>query len=158
MAAKIGESSTNQASTDYLQSVSDQLMAEVRREKLENGQLSDDLLAAFYFVFQQPLVQALDLLDRDSVSHVTCPSGRELYRVQGSGARAYTCLASSNYCSCPSFVYGVLVRGESLLCKHMLAVQLARAMGSCKERSVSDEEFAEILSSTGPSPPTNPEE
>ena len=33
------------------------------------------------------------------------------------------------------------------MCKHMLAVQLARAMDACHEVSVSDEEFAELLSS-----------
>ena len=42
----------------------------------------------------------------------------------------YNCFTSSNYCSCPSYVYTVLVREDALLCKHALAVQLARAMAA----------------------------
>ena len=130
-----------------LQTISDQLMVEVRREKQERGRLSDDLLSAFQFVFQQPFLQALDLIDRNAVTHFACPSGRELYRVQGSSARVYTCLVSTNHCSCPSFVYTVLVKEDSLMCKHMLAVQLARAMGTAHEVIVTNEEFAQLLGS-----------
>ncbi len=106
--------------------MADQLLLEVRRETQENRHISDDLMLALHFLFHQTLPQALDLVDRKHVSHCVCPSGRELYRVQGSGQRIYTCLVSSNYCSCPSFVYTVLhvVREDSLVCKHMLVVQL----------------------------------
>ena len=132
-----------------LQAVAEQLMLEVRREREEKGerQLSNDLMSALQFIFQQPLLSAFDLIDRNAVSRFVCPAKRELYRVQGSGGRVYTCFVSSNYCSCPSFVYTVLVKEDSLMCKHMLAVQLARAMDACHEVSVSDEEFAELLSS-----------
>ncbi len=128
-----------------LQAVADQLLLEVRRETQETGHISDDLMSALNFLFHQSLLQALDLIDRKHVSHFVCPSGRELYRVQGSRERTYTCLVSSNYCSCPSFVYTVLVREDSLMCKHMLAVQLARAMAAAREVTVSDEEFTELL-------------
>ena len=120
-----------------LQTIAEQLLLEVRREREESGKgcLSDDLMSALQFVFHQPLLQALDLLDRNSVSRFVCPAKRELYRVQGSAGRTYTCLVSSNYCSCPSFVYTVLVKEDSLMCKHMLAVQLARAMDAYQEVS-----------------------
>ncbi len=130
-----------------LQPMAEPLLLEVRRETQENGHISDDLMAALHFLFHQTLPQALDLVDRKHVSHCVCPSGRELYRVQGSGQRTYTCLVSSNYCSCPSFVYTVLVREDSLMCKHMLAMQLAQAMAAAQEVAVSDEEFAELLGS-----------
>ena len=135
-----------------LQTVADQLLLEVRREREERGErcLSDDLMSALQFVFHQPLLQAFDLLDRNSVSRFVCPARRELYRVQGSTGRTYTCLVSSNYCSCPSFVYTVLVKEDSLMCKHMLAVQLARAMDACQVVSISNEEFADLLSSDAP--------
>jgi len=135
-----------------LQTIAEQLLLEVRREREESGKgcLSDDLMSALQFVFHQPLLQALDLLDRNSVSRFVCPAKRELYRVQGSAGRTYTCLVSSNYCSCPSFVYTVLVKEDSLMCKHMLAVQLARAMDAYQEVSVSDKEFADLLSSDAP--------
>lgn len=148
-----------------LQSTAEQLFLEVKREAEEAGKISEDLMSALLFVFQTPLHQAFDLLDQGSVSRYFCPAGRELYRVKGSGGHTYTCLTSSNYCSCPSFVYTVLVKEDALLCKHVLAVQLARAIGVGKkstsqeekgERSglpaieefcISDEEFGKLLMS-----------
>ena len=137
------------AAVPPLQSIADQLLLEVKREQQETGHISDDLMSALQSVFQQPLIQAFDLIDRDAITHFVCPSGRELYRVQGSSSqRVYTCLVSSNYCSCPSFVYTVLVKEDSLMCKHMLAVQLARAMGCSQEVTVSNEDFVEMLASS----------
>ena len=111
-----------------IQSTTEQLFLEVKMETEENGRISDDLLSALSFVFQHALLPAFELLDQRAVCHYSCPSGRELYRVRGSGGRMYSCFTSSNYCSCPSFVYTVLVREDALLCKHALAVQLARAL------------------------------
>lgn len=151
MAASLsgGGQSPSGESGAILQPTVDQLFLEVRRETQETGRISDDLMSALHFLFHQTLVQAFDLVDRRQVVHYICPSGRELYCVQGSGQRTYTCLASSNYCSCPSFVYSVLVREDSLMCKHMLAVQLARAMSASEETTVCDEEFAKLLGTDG---------
>lgn len=129
--------------------IAEQLIAEVKREISEVGILSDDLLSALHSVFRQHLIHAFDLVDRNSVTHFTCPSGRELYRVKGSSSRTYTCFSSSSYCDCPSFVYAVLIKEDSLVCKHTLATQLAVAMNRCRELGVSDVEFAELLSGGG---------
>ena len=130
MAASCSSSSSAGACGSILQSTADQLLLEVKREAEESGSISEDLVSALLFVFQAPLHQALDLLDRGSVTRYYCTAGRELYRVRGSGGRFYTCLTSSDYCSCPSFVYTVLVKQDSLLCKHLLAVQLGRALSA----------------------------
>lgn len=135
LAAPPASSSTAQPSAPLLQSTAEQLLLEVKRETEESGRISDDLMSALHFVFQQSLLPALDLVDQGAVDHYSCPSGRELYRVKGSGGRVYTCLTTSNYCSCPSFVYAVLVKEDALLCKHMLAVQLARAIAAGKRES-----------------------
>lgn len=126
----------------------EQLLLEVRREteNQDTHSLSDNLLSALHSVFQQPLLHALDLIDKNSVTHYVCPSGRELYLVQASsGNKVYTCLVSSNYCSCPSFVYSVVLREDFLMCKHVLAVQLARAMGRYKKEEIVGEEMARLL-------------
>ena len=130
MAASCSPSSSAGVCGSILQSTADQLLLEVKREAKESGRISEDLMSALLFVFQAPLGQALDLLDRGSVTRYYCAAGRELYRVRGRGSRFYTCLTSSDYCSCPSFVYTVLVKQDSLLCKHLLAVQLGRAMAA----------------------------
>lgn len=129
--------------------IAEQLITEVKREISEVGFLSDNLLSALHSIFHQHTLHAFDLVDRGSVTHFTCPSGRELYRVKGSSSRSYTCFSSSSYCNCPSFVYAVLVKEDSLVCKHTLAVQLATAMNRCREVEVSDVEFAELLSGGG---------
>lgn len=129
--------------------IAEQLIAEVKRETSEVGFISDGLLSALHSVFHQHALHAFDLVDRSSVTHFTCPSGRELYRVKGSSFKSYTCFSSSSYCNCPSFVYAVLVKEDSLVCKHTLAVQLATAMNRCREQEVSDVEFVELLSSGG---------
>lgn len=136
-----------EASQFSLYRVTEQLLAEVKREKEETGGLSDDLLSALHFIFRQPLLHALDLLDRGAVTHVTCPSGRELYLVKGSSGE-HTCLPRVGHCSCLSFVYTVLLREEAMMCKHLLAVQLGKAMGSSITKHVTDEQLAELLSSS----------
>ncbi len=41
------------------------------------------------------------------------------------------------------------MREDSFMCKHMLAVQLARAMAAAREVTVSDEEFTDLLGTDG---------
>ncbi len=48
-----------------------------------------------------------------------------------------------------------LVREDSLVCKHMLAMQLAQAMADAQGAVISDEEFAELLGSNGHSDVTS---
>ncbi len=136
--------------TKILHSTIDQLLLEVRRESQntpEGPSLPENLLSALHSVFQQSLLHALDLVDKNHVMCFVCPAGRELFQVQASaGKRVYTCLVSSNYCNCPSFVYSVVLKEDALMCKHLLAVQLARAMDRVETKDISGEEFAKLLS------------
>ncbi|OWK15516.1 ZSWIM7, partial [Cervus elaphus hippelaphus] len=66
--------------------------------------------------------------------------------VLGSSGRTYTCLASCHYCSCPAFAFSVLRKGDSLVCKHLLAVYLSQVMRTCQQLSVSDKQLTDILS------------
>lgn len=126
------------------------LKAEDTQETRTSGVLSDDCLLALHSIFQQNLVPAMDLVDRGGVTkYVSTAAGgvtRQLYVVQGSAGSRYICLTSSRYCSCPSFGYSVLVRGDALLCKHQLAAQLAVAVGRCELMEVSGEEWAVFAS------------
>uniref|UniRef100_F1MPX2 Zinc finger SWIM-type containing 7 n=1 Tax=Bos taurus TaxID=9913 RepID=F1MPX2_BOVIN len=102
--------------------------------------------AELKFVFGSSAVQALDLVDRRSVTLISSPSGRRVYQVLGSSGRTYTCLASCHYCSCPAFAFSVLRKGDSLLCKHLLAVYLSQITRTCQQLSVSDKQLTDILS------------
>ncbi|XP_068748825.1 zinc finger SWIM domain-containing protein 7-like [Montipora capricornis] len=125
--------------------VADQLFVEVRLVKEQHGQLTDELLSALHFVFHQPLLHALDLVDQKKVTKLTSTSGRVLYQVEGSSNRVYNCLITGEFCTCPSYTYTVLVKTESLMCKHLLAVHLAEALGECTNKAIRDEEFAAFM-------------
>lgn len=138
------------AARSVLHSTVDQLLLEVSRESLNenNSTLSDNLLSALHSVFQQSLLHALDLVDKNHVMRFVCPtSGRELFQVKAStGSKVYTCLMPSSYCNCPSFVYSVILKEEAMLCKHLLAVRLCRAMGRVvQSQEVSGVDIADML-------------
>lgn len=124
-----------------LRHVVDQLFSEARLAKEKHGHLTDEVLSALHFVFHQPLLDALDLIDRKNITKLTTPSGRVLYQVLGSSNTLYTCLITGDYCTCPSYTFTVLVKMESLMCKHLLAVHLAEALGECKNQIITDEDF-----------------
>lgn len=113
----------------------------------EGAAISDHCMTALHSIFQQNLVPALDLVERGRVTKYVCSTGpvtRKLYVVQGSTGNQYVCLTTSSYCSCPSYVYNVLVKGDALLCKHQLAVRLATSLGTCEQVEVSREEWATL--------------
>ncbi|KAM9748960.1 zinc finger SWIM domain-containing protein 7 isoform 1-T1 [Dama dama] len=112
----------------------------------DGGGVPDEHLLSLKFVFGSSAVQALDLVDRQSVTLISSPSGRRVYQVLGSSGRTYTCLASCHYCSCPAFAFSVLRKGDSLVCKHLLAVYLSQVTRTCQQLSVSDKQLTDILS------------
>ena len=97
-------------------------------------------------VFQQPLLGALDLIDQDSVIKVTCPAGRNLYQVRGTSGTTYYCFTSSNYCSCPSFIFTVVKKEDVLYCKHVIAALIGEALGRVDNKQISDVDFYKLLS------------
>uniref|UniRef100_A0A8C4PS05 Zinc finger SWIM-type containing 7 n=1 Tax=Equus asinus asinus TaxID=83772 RepID=A0A8C4PS05_EQUAS len=105
----------------------------------------DEHLLSLKFVFGSSAIQALDLVDRQSITLISSPSGRRVYQVLGSSGKTYTCLASCHYCSCPAFAFSVLRKSDSLLCKHLLAVYLSQVMRTCQQLSVSDKQLTDIL-------------
>uniref|UniRef100_A0A8D0BS73 Zinc finger SWIM-type containing 7 n=2 Tax=Salvator merianae TaxID=96440 RepID=A0A8D0BS73_SALMN len=97
------------------------------------------------FVFRSSAVPALDLVDRQSVTRITSPSGRTVFQVVGSSGKRYTCYSSCHFCNCPAFAFSVLRKGNSLVCKHLLAVYLSQAVGSCQELTVPDKQLTRLL-------------
>ncbi|KAL8199016.1 UNVERIFIED_CONTAM: Zinc finger SWIM domain-containing protein 7 [Gekko kuhli] len=65
--------------------------------------------------------------------------------VLGSSGKPYTCYASCHFCSCPAFAFSVLRKSDSLLCKHLLAIYLSQALGTCQELTVSNKQLTSLL-------------
>ncbi|XP_052103347.1 zinc finger SWIM domain-containing protein 7-like isoform X2 [Mytilus californianus] len=130
---------------DVIKSVGEELWKEVENAYRDSGKITDEILSALSFVYQSPLLPALDLVDHRNVSHMTSPSGRSVYQVIGSSGTPYTCFTTSLYCSCPAFRYSVLMKDDHLMCKHVLAIKLSEAMKLTKTLEVTDDEMATLL-------------
>ncbi|XP_042298608.1 zinc finger SWIM domain-containing protein 7 isoform X1 [Sceloporus undulatus] len=88
------------------------------------------------------------LASRWDGSQIWIPNLREeavAIKVVGSSGKLYTCYASCHFCTCPAFTFSVLRKGDSLVCKHILAVYLSRALGACQELTVPDEQLTKLL-------------
>ncbi|XP_041377369.1 zinc finger SWIM domain-containing protein 7-like isoform X2 [Gigantopelta aegis] len=126
-------------------SVGDKLIHEAENIFKEKGHLTDEILSALRFVYQTPLLPALDLTDNKAVTMVISPSGRKLYQVMGSSGKPYTCFLNSRYCSCPAYRYSVLLKEDHILCKHVLALRLSDAMGLTRTTNISDKELTNMI-------------
>ncbi|XP_040604769.1 zinc finger SWIM domain-containing protein 7 isoform X2 [Mesocricetus auratus] len=98
-----------------LPEVVEELLSEMAAAVRDGARIPDEHLSSLKFVFGSSAIQALDLVDRDSVTLISSPSGRRVYQVLGSSGKTYTCLASCHYCSCPAFAFSVLRKSDSLL-------------------------------------------
>ncbi|RWW14183.1 hypothetical protein GW17_00022062 [Ensete ventricosum] len=105
---------------------------------------------AFQFAFPlgRNLERATRIVDQGGVRKVSAaPSGRSFFLVVGESKRKeeYICFPE-HHCTCYSFFYDVVNRGEHLCCKHQIAARLAEAVGEVVEVEVSDEQLATMLS------------
>jgi hypothetical protein len=139
--------------------------------------LQDDLLLRLDALLEgDPMLdRALDVVDRHLVTLAESPSGRSVFLVQSSMARAtgtgggmrrksetgppaaVDAAASGlnalgcytvmpQFCSCSDFTFSLLPsRRGRQLCKHTLAVAIAEATGRFARRAVTDEELASLL-------------
>ncbi|XP_039083273.1 zinc finger SWIM domain-containing protein 7 [Hyaena hyaena] len=128
-----------------LPAVVEELLSEMAAAVQENARIPDEHLSSLKFIFGPSAIQALDLVDRQSITLISSPSGRRAYQVLGSSGKTYTCLASCHYCSCPAFAFSVLRKSDSLLCKHLLAVYLSQVTGTCRQLKVSDRQLTDVL-------------
>ncbi|CAA6657471.1 unnamed protein product [Spirodela intermedia] len=113
------------------------------------GTVSDDHLSILHFLFGKNFERATRIVDQGGVRKLCgTPSGRSLFLVIGESRRKeeYICVPE-NCCTCYSFFYDIVSRGEELCCKHQLAARLAEAAGAHSEVTVSDERLALLLSS-----------
>ncbi|KAJ8478637.1 hypothetical protein OPV22_022364 [Ensete ventricosum] len=109
---------------------------------------SDDHLSILHFLFGRNLERATRIVDQGGVRKVSAaPSGRSFFLVVGESKRKeeYICFPE-HHCTCYSFFYDVVNRGEHLCCKHQIAARLAEAVGEVVEVEVSDEQLATMLS------------
>ncbi len=130
-------------------------------EKEKN--ISDDLLESLYFVYKNPLLEALNQIDKQNEQNaktenhhnfdqnlVTCivsesQPPRAVYQVKGSVGIHYYLFESLKFCSCSSFKFNVLSKNEYIYCKHIIIVKLLKAMNKINFKHVKDTDLVELI-------------
>ncbi|XP_042434254.1 zinc finger SWIM domain-containing protein 7-like [Zingiber officinale] len=124
-------------------------VAEAVWEQIKSSRsASDDHLSILHFLFGKNLERATRIVDQGGVRKLSAtPSRRSLFLVVGESRKKeeYICFPE-HHCTCYSFFYDVVNRGEQLCCKHQIAARLAEAVGQLEEMEVSDEQLAVMLS------------
>ncbi|KAG7098851.1 hypothetical protein E1B28_000754 [Marasmius oreades] len=112
--------------------------------------LPEDFIHALHSFFPDSLIlAALDLIDRQCVIKNISPWGHIQFDVLGSTA-TYTVLVNlsvtpvSAYCTCPAFVFAVLISQSHIMCKHILAARLAQKLSLCIERPLTLDGMASL--------------
>ncbi|KIK67135.1 hypothetical protein GYMLUDRAFT_37175 [Collybiopsis luxurians FD-317 M1] len=117
-------------------------LADTVIDSLDQG-LIEDSLSKLHAIFPDSLIlAALDLIDLRKVTKNSTPWGFTEYEVLGSRATHIVCIGLSqslgtSYCTCPAFNLSVLEIGQSLTCKHILAVRLAVRLNLCVKQEIS---------------------
>ncbi|KAK7827428.1 hypothetical protein U0070_026634 [Myodes glareolus] len=65
-----------------LPEVVEELLSEMAAAVQDGTRISDEHLSSLKFVFGSSAIQALDLVDRESVTLISSPSGRRVYQVE----------------------------------------------------------------------------
>jgi len=110
-----------------------------------DGRLSDEHVLGLSALLPHTCEGALEILDKGLMTIIEAkPSGRNFFLFAGKKNASYVCFG--HYCSCPSFIFSVMIKSE-LYCKHQLAAHLVHATNNCKRREIRDEEYAGYFAS-----------
>lgn len=120
----------------------------LRRKQSVSAQTSllGEELSALYALFDKKARQSLRIVEQGAVTRYRATqSGRCAFRVRAKGpSDSYLCFPC-HFCSCQSFLYDVVSKEDSFMCKHQLASRIAEATGSCKTVDVSDLTLANFI-------------
>ncbi|KRZ60937.1 Zinc finger SWIM domain-containing protein 7 [Trichinella nativa] len=110
-----------------------------------DGMIADEIMLAMSAVFDsQTVLESFNLVDRNSICRLVSSSGKILFQVVDEDDTAWLVLPKVNYCKCEFFANEVLY-GHFQICKHVLAVWLASAVGRLHHRSIDDKIMTTML-------------
>ena len=96
-------------------------------------------------LFQKRLVQALALVEAGKVTkYCFKPSGRTIWVVRGRKGD-YQVMPDSMFCTCDDYYFRVM-DNKKQLCYHIVAQQIAEALGKFGESDLADSKFAQVSS------------
>lgn len=129
-----------------IRDIASQLFKEIAEEWNTVGEISDSLIRDVITLFPSIIYPAFDIVDRRNVKKLISPSGRYLYQVASKSDQWYPCMLEANYCPCPSYQFSVVNKDEWIMCKHLLATNLAISLDYVLEISVPNQRITQLLS------------
>ena len=99
--------------------------------------------------FQKRFNQATDLVEANHVKrYVFNPSHRTIWEVTGKRGE-YQVVPESMFCNCDDYYYRVM-SGKKQVCYHIIAQQLAEALGKYQTIDMTDASYAQVTSKWTP--------
>ncbi|PPQ75290.1 hypothetical protein CVT26_015263 [Gymnopilus dilepis] len=134
------------------------LFANAAIDEIKSDSFTQENLAKLNAVFPPTLIiAALDIIDRGNVIPYETPWGHKEYEILGSTARYSVLLdiksAPLPYsCTCPAFIYSVLMAETHIMCKHILATLISRRLKRSPTRPASANDLAALYTRQFPLP------
>jgi predicted nucleic acid-binding Zn finger protein len=123
----------------------DLVLKQVSQELRRTQTLTDEQKQALSKVFDKRFPQALALVEARSVSSYRFkPSGRTIWVVKGRKGE-YQVMPESMFCTCDDYYFRVM-DNKKQLCYHIVAQQIAEAMGQFNSSILPDADYAEVTS------------
>ncbi len=120
----------------------DVVLKQVSLEILRTHNITEDQKRVLAKVFEKRLTQALGLVESKNVkTYRFKPSGRTVWIVKGRTGK-YQVMPESMFCTCDDYYFRVM-DNKKQLCYHLVAQQIAEALGQYDKEEMSDSKYAE---------------
>lgn len=119
------------------------VLKQVSEELRRTHTLTDAQKQALAKLFDKRLPPALALVDARNVTRYKFrPSGRSIWIVKGRKGD-YQVMPESTFCTCDDYYFRVMDKKKQL-CYHLVAQQIAEALGQFEASDISDSRYSEI--------------
>ena len=131
----------------------DAILKQVSQELRQTPILTEQQKQILAKVFDKRLAPALGIVDaRNVTSYRFNPSGRTIWVVRGRKGE-YQVVPESMFCSCDDYYFRVM-DNKKQLCYHLVAQQIAEAMGRFDSSDLPDSRYSEVASRRSAQPST----
>jgi predicted nucleic acid-binding Zn finger protein len=121
----------------------DAILKRVSQELRRTHELTDEQKLTLSRVFEKRLPPALGIIEaRNVTSYHFKPSDRTLWIVKGRRGD-YQVMPDSMFCTCDDYYFRVM-DNKKQLCYHLVAQQIAEALGRFETSEIADSRYAEM--------------
>jgi predicted nucleic acid-binding Zn finger protein len=123
----------------------DSVLRRVSEELRRTHLLSQEQKQTLSKVFEKRLAQALSIVEANRITNYRFkPSGRTVWVVKGRKGE-YQVMPDSMFCTCDDYYFRVM-DNKKQLCYHLVAQQIAEALGQFVVLDFADSQYADLTS------------